>query len=92
MLTFEDCVALSGLTKAEIGAIAEHEHLPDILAAEFGHYLICQDDGALRVRAILADDLRHAEKRGDQAHAEELRKVLHHFIAQHMTQNKTKSC
>ena len=88
MLTFEDCVALSGLTKAEIDAIAEHEHLPEILAAEFGHYLICQDDGALRVRAILADDLRHAEKRGDQAHAEELQ----HFIAQHMTQNKTKSC
>ena len=83
MLTFEDCVALSGLTEAEIAAIAEHEHLPQMLALKFGHHLICQRDGALRVRAILADDLRHAEKCCNWRHAEELRGVLRHFVAHH---------
>ena len=73
-----------GLTKAEIDAIAEHEHLPEMLAMEYGHYLIRQEDGALRVKAILADDLLHAEARGDTVHAAELRKVLRHFIAVHV--------
>ena len=81
MLSWEDCVALSGLTQDEIAAIAEHEHIPQMLAAELGSYLIQQEDGTLRVKAILADDLRRAEEKGNLAHAEELRSVLRHFIA-----------
>ena len=39
MLTYEDCVSLSGLTREEIEAIAEHEHIPAIVAAELANYL-----------------------------------------------------
>ena len=39
MITIEDCLALSDLTEEEIDAIAEHEHLPEIIAAELGNYL-----------------------------------------------------
>ena len=28
MISIEDCVALCGLTKEEVHAIAEHEHVP----------------------------------------------------------------
>jgi hypothetical protein len=28
MITLEDCIDFSGLTKEEVLAIAEHEHLP----------------------------------------------------------------
>ena len=80
MLTFEDCVALSGLTQAEVDAIAEHEHLPEMVAVELGNYLLCCENGELQVRSILADDLWQAEKRGDQAKIAELRKVLKYFV------------
>jgi hypothetical protein len=36
MLTLEDRIALSDLTHEEIDAIAEHEHLPETIAAELG--------------------------------------------------------
>jgi hypothetical protein len=29
MITLEDCIALCGLTEAQVLAIAEHEHLPE---------------------------------------------------------------
>ena len=91
MLTFEDCVGLSGLTEEEIAAIAEHEHLPLLQAMEYGHYLIRQEDGALRIRKILADDLRHAEETGHWKHAEELRELLRQWIAHHLNSQKQAS-
>jgi hypothetical protein len=42
MITLEDCVAFWGLTKEEVLAIAEHEHLPEIAAAALGSYLVHQ--------------------------------------------------
>jgi hypothetical protein len=40
MLTLQDCIELSELTKEEILAIARHEHIPEIAALELGHYLV----------------------------------------------------
>ena len=65
MLTFDDCVALCELTEEEIAAIAEHEHLPMIVAAELGNYLIQAPDGALRVKRIILDDMLVADRAGD---------------------------
>jgi hypothetical protein len=45
MLTIEDCIALSDLTEEEIDAIAEHEHIPEMLAIELGSYLVHLPDG-----------------------------------------------
>ena len=36
MLTYQDCVGLCELSEAEIRAIAEHEHLPEVVALELG--------------------------------------------------------
>ena len=36
MLSYSDCVGLSELTPEEIAVIAQHEHLPDIVALEIG--------------------------------------------------------
>ncbi len=33
MISFEDCIALCGLTEEEVAAVAEHEYLPEIAAA-----------------------------------------------------------
>ena len=78
MLTFDDCVALCELTEDEIAAIAEHEHLPMIVAAELGNYLIHGPDGALRVKRIILDDMLVADRAGDKGRALSLKLVLRH--------------
>lgn len=84
MITLEDCVALCGLTEEEVLAIAEHEHLPEIAAAAFASYLAHQDhDGLVRVRDMIADDIRTAQARGDKEHVLVLLHVLHHFLRAH---------
>lgn len=83
MLTFDDCVALSELTEEEVEAIAEHEHLPMIVAAELGNYLIHGPDGALRVERIILDDMVAANRHGDRRHALTLKLVLQHFVERH---------
>ncbi len=83
MLTYEDCVGLADLTEEEIDAIAEHEHLPEIVAAELGSYLVHGPDGVPKIKRIILDDIREAEKRGDRAHALKLKAVLKHFVETH---------
>ena len=83
MLTFDDCVALCELTEDEIAAIAEHEHLPMIVAAELGNYLIQGPEGALRVKRIILDDMLAAHRAGDSGRALTLKLVLRHFVDRH---------
>ena len=83
MLSYEDCVGLSELTEEEIRAISEHEHIPDIVAAELGAYLVTTSDGENRIRRIILDDIRQAESREDLKRALELKAVLHHFMKHH---------
>jgi len=80
MLTLEDCIALSGLTRAEIDAIAEHEHLPEVIATELGSYLCHRPDGCAAIKAIMRDDISAAQECADFRHAAELKLVLRHFI------------
>ena len=83
MLTLEDCIAFSDLTKEEVDAIAEHECLPEILAAELGHYLVHSPDGAPRIKRIILDDIAAATACRDHRHAAKLKLVLRHFIETH---------
>ena len=83
MLTIEDCIALSELSEEEIEAIAEHEHLPEIVAVELGSYIIHGPGGERRIRRIIADDIAAARQRGDLAHAARLKLVLRHFLDHH---------
>jgi hypothetical protein len=83
MLTLRDCIDLCDLTEDEILAIAEHEHIPEIIAMEYGQYLIHCDDGEPCIRAIIRDDIRHAEQRGEKDRVVRLKLVLKHFIDSH---------
>jgi hypothetical protein len=80
MLTLEDCIALSDLTLEEIDAIAEHEHLPETIAAELGCYLVHRPDGRQAIRSMIRDDIEEARGRGELGHSAELKIVLQHFI------------
>lgn len=83
MLTLQDCIELSDLTEEEILAIAEHEHLPEMVAVELGCYLVHTPDGEKRIRCMIIDDIAAARERGDFKHAATLRMVLKHYIEHH---------
>lgn len=83
MLTYEDCLGLSEMTEEEIEAIAEHEHIPEMVALEMGNYLVSTPAGERRVKAIILDDIALANEQGNTRHALVLKTVLKHFVAQH---------
>jgi len=83
MLTLEDCIALCDLTEEEVSAIAEHEHIPMMVAAELANYLVHTPEGVPMIRRFIVDDIAAAEARGDKKHVTLLKLVLWHFIQTH---------
>ncbi|CAN1721233.1 conserved protein of unknown function [Hyphomicrobium sp. 1Nfss2.1] len=83
MITLEDCIALCGLSEAEVLAIAEHEHVPEIAAAALAEHLLKQRRGTDTIHRMIVEDMRAALQRGDRKHASELFAALRHFLATH---------
>lgn len=83
MLTLEDCIALCGLTHSEVRAIAEHEHIPEIAAAELGNYLVAAPDGQFCIKRMILDDIAHASTDGNRDRELALRLLLRNFVLQH---------
>lgn len=83
MLTYEDCLEICEFSDEEIAAIAQHEHLPDMVAVEFASYLARSEDGVPMLRRIIVEDIEHAVLAGHDERASCLRSVLGHFIATH---------
>jgi hypothetical protein len=85
MLTLKDCVALSELSDDEVHLIAEHEHIPEIVAAELGNELLHSADGVTTIKAYRLDCVEHARRAGDPARAEVLHAIYRRFEASHPT-------
>jgi len=83
MLTFEDCLGLCELDEDEIMAIAEHEHVPEIVALEMAQYLVHLPEGTVAIKRMIVEDIQHAREHNNLAHAETLQRALKHFIATH---------
>lgn len=83
MLTIQDCIELCGLEEDEIEAIAEHEHVPEIVAAELASYLVHCGDGMVRIRGMIRDDIDNARRRNDVRAMKRYEAILKHFIATH---------
>jgi len=83
MISLEDCIELCGLTEEEVLAIAQHEHLPEIVAAELGNYLVNSPEGELCIKGMIRDDIAQAASDSDRARALALKLVLRRFIVQH---------
>ncbi|MFT6916871.1 MAG: hypothetical protein ACJAWL_003214 [Motiliproteus sp.] len=83
MLTYEDCLEVSGLTQDEVDAVAEFEHSSRLPALAECDFLLHCDGGVERIRHMIIDDLRHAQSCGQQQHARDLRQVLIRFDQQH---------
>ncbi|MGI9451442.1 MAG: hypothetical protein ACR2QH_12545, partial [Geminicoccaceae bacterium] len=83
MLTIRDCIDMCQLTEDEIAAVAEHEHVPDIIALEMGNYLCITSEGERRLSRMIVEDIEAARAHGNLAHAAKLRRVLQHFLERH---------
>ncbi len=83
MISVEDCISLSGLTREEIDAIAEHEHIGEVSAAALADCLMHVPHGPEKVRDMIVDDIRNAMEGGNRDHARELLGALHHFVNAH---------
>ena len=84
MISIEDCIALSGLSREEVDAIAEHEHLPESAAAALAAWLMSKEEaGVMEVREMIRDDIREAIRHGNRQHAAELLAALRHLLAEH---------
>lgn len=83
MLTLEDCLALCDLTEEEVLAIAEHEHIPEIAAAELGNYLVHSPGGEMCIKKIIRDDIAAACAQGDRSRELCLKAMLRNFVLQH---------
>jgi hypothetical protein len=84
LITLEDCIGLCGLSRDQINAIAEHEHMPEAAAAALAAWLMGKcPSGPREIRDMMRDDIRAAVASGNHAHAAELLAALRHFLAEH---------
>jgi hypothetical protein len=83
MLSLEDCLALCELSEEEVLAVAHHEHLPEIAAAELANYLVHTPEGEMRIKTIIRDDIAEACAGGDRTRELALKLMLRNFVLNH---------
>ncbi len=89
MITFQDCLGLCDCDRDEIRAIAEHEHLPEIVALELSEYLVHLPKGAPIIRQMILDDIDVALEMGEVRRAHKLQLALQHFSDSHPDEKPT---
>ena len=83
MISLRDCFEYLHLTADELDAIAEHEHVSPIIAAELASYLVESPSGERMIKRMILDDVLHAASSGDEQSVDRLTQVLKHFVATH---------
>jgi hypothetical protein len=83
MITLQDCIGLCGLTEEQVLAVAEHEHLPEVVATALAQYLLSSEHGSAVIRDMIVEDIRMAQRGDNKEHVLTLLHVLHHFLVTH---------
>ena len=83
MICLEDCLDFSDLDNDEIEAIAEHEHIPLICAAEMGCELLKTPTGLVQLHTMVLEDFNHAVECGQTERAGRWALVYQHLQATH---------
>ena len=76
MLSLRDCFAFSELTDDEVQVIAEHEHIPEIVAAELGNGSSTPTTAWSMIKAYMLDCIEHARRNGHFDRADALYAAL----------------
>lgn len=83
MLCLEDCLDFCDLEQAEIEAIATHEHLPLVVAAELGCELLKSPAGVERLHCFILEDMQTALEHGHPEQAGRWAQVYRRFERSH---------
>jgi hypothetical protein len=81
MLTVQECVDMSELSNEAIRAIAEHEHIREVVAAELGQEMLKAPGGIAKIQRILEENLELAVQAGEQDTINDRKRMLELFIA-----------
>lgn len=88
MITLQDCLDMSGLSADLVNAIAEHEHLPSIVAMELGENLLANPEGRAVIERYLDEDLAAAWRSGDRHRIARVQRAIDCFAALDGTQSR----
>ncbi|HMB78406.1 MAG TPA: hypothetical protein VKN76_18585 [Kiloniellaceae bacterium] len=80
MLTYRDCLDMAAVSEAECAAIAEHEHIPAMLALEKGEQLMATAAGRKRLQAMILEAIENAQDHSRCASCALFSRTLHDFI------------
>ena len=83
MITLEDLDDMSALTRSEIAALTEHEHLNTFDATLLGHCLMRIPHWPQTAHEMICDDIRRALHEDNLSHARDLFAVPRQFVADH---------
>jgi hypothetical protein len=83
MLSMQDVIDYCDLERGEIEAIAEHEHVPVIVAAELSEQLLCSPQGVCRLHSMIIENMENAMACGEFQHVQELAETYQHLQRTH---------
>jgi hypothetical protein len=83
MLTLDECIGWSDLDKDELDAIAEHEHVPLIVATELAANLLKTNRGVYRIHMMFKDNLAIAVERKQLPKIKSIEQAYKRFAAAH---------
>jgi hypothetical protein len=79
--TVQECVDMSELSNEAIRVIAEHEHMPEVVAAELGQELLKSTGGIAEIRRMLEKSVELAIQAGVEDKTNDRKRLLRSFIA-----------
>lgn len=83
MLSIQDVIDYCDLERGEIEAIAEHEHVPVVVAAEMSEQLLSTPQGVYRLHAMIIENMEHALEHGEYQHVKDLSETYQHLQRTH---------
>ena len=83
MLSIQDVLDYCDLDRGEIEAIAEHEHIPTMLAAELSESLLGSPEGVFRLHTMIIENMQQALEAGHLEHAKRLACTYEHLQRTH---------
>ena len=79
MLPIQDVIDYCDLERGEIEAIAEHEHVPVVVAAELSEQLLSTPQGVYRLHTMIIENMEHALEHGEYQHVKDLSETYKHL-------------
>jgi len=83
MLSIQDVIDYCDLERGEIEAVAEHEHIPVVVAAEMSDELLSTPEGVVRLHSMIVENMEHALEAGEYQHVKDLAETYEHLQRTH---------